>query len=78
VRAATEHWGEGRTLAQTAPSADSEFDRIGRGLFERSAASARMAQTLIDMGLETDVRDLLPTLRVPTLVLHRAEELVPV
>jgi class 3 adenylate cyclase len=78
VRAATEHWGEGRTLAYMAPSADSERDRIGRGVFERSAASPQMAQTLIDMVLETDVRDLLPTLRVPTLVLHRAEEFVPV
>lgn len=78
VRAATEHWGEGRTLAQMAPSADSERDRIGRGVFERSAASPQMARTIIDMALETDVRDLLPALRVPTLVLHRAEELVPV
>lgn len=78
VRAATEHWGEGRTLAHMAPSADSESDRIGRGIFERSAASPQMARTLIDMVLETDVRDLLPTLRVPTLVLHRAEEFVPV
>jgi pimeloyl-ACP methyl ester carboxylesterase/class 3 adenylate cyclase len=78
VRSATEHWGEGRTLAYMAPSADSERDRIGRGVFERSAASPQMAQTLIDMVLETDVRDLLPTLHVPTLVLHRAEEFVPV
>jgi len=78
VRAATDHWGEGRTLAHMAPSADSELDRIGRGIFERSAASPQMARTLIDMVLETDVRDLLPTLRVPTLVLHRAEEFVPV
>jgi pimeloyl-ACP methyl ester carboxylesterase/class 3 adenylate cyclase len=78
VRAATEHWGEGRTLAHMAPSADSEIDRIGRGIFERSAASPQMARTLIEMVLETDVRDLLPTLRVPTLVLHRAEEFVPV
>src|SRR5438128_7670471 len=78
VRSATEHWGEGRTLAYMAPSADSERDRIGRGIFERSAASPQMAQTRIDMVLETDVRELLPTLRVPTLVLHRAEEFVPV
>jgi pimeloyl-ACP methyl ester carboxylesterase/class 3 adenylate cyclase len=78
VLSATEHWGEGRTLAYMAPSADSERDRIGRGIFERSAASPQMAQTLIDMVLETDVRELLPSIRVPTLVLHRAEEFVPV
>jgi pimeloyl-ACP methyl ester carboxylesterase/class 3 adenylate cyclase len=78
ARAAAEHWGEGRTLALFAPSADSERDRVGRGMFERSAASPRMAQTVIDMVIETDVRVLLPSVRVPTLVLHRAEEFVPV
>ncbi len=78
LRAAAEHWGEGRTLALLGPSADSERDRIGRGMFERSAASPQMVRTLIDMGNETDVRDLLPNVRVPTLVLHREEEFVPV
>ncbi len=72
ARAAAEHWGEGRTLALMAPSADSERDRIGRGIFERSAASPHMAQTLLAMVVDTDVRDLLPSIRVPTLVLHRA------
>src|SRR5947209_15960525 len=75
---AVEHWGEGRTLALFAPSADTERDRIGRGIFERSAATPQMVQTLIEMNIESDVRDLLPSLRVPTLVLHRAEEIVPV
>ena len=78
ARSAAEHWGEGRTLALFAPSAHSERDRIGRGVFERSAASPKMAQTILDMLAETDVRDLLPSVRVPTLVLHRAEEFVPV
>ncbi len=76
--AAAENWGEGQTLAYMAPSADSERDRIGRGLFERSAASPHMAQTLLAMVADTDVRDLLPSIRVPTLVLHRAEEFIPV
>jgi pimeloyl-ACP methyl ester carboxylesterase/class 3 adenylate cyclase len=78
VRAAAEHWGKGRTLEIFAPSADSERDRIGRGIFERSAASPQMTRTLLDMVVETDVRDLLPSIRVPTLVLHRGEEFVPV
>jgi class 3 adenylate cyclase len=78
VRAALDHWGEGHTLALMAPGAQTERDRIGRGIFERSAASPQMARTLIDMVVETDVRDLLPTLRVPTLILHRDEEFVPV
>lgn len=78
LRAAVEHWGEGRTLALLGPSADTERDRVARGLFERSAASPQMAQTVVDMGNETDVRDLLPNVCVPTLVLHRAEEFIPV
>jgi class 3 adenylate cyclase len=61
-----------------APSADSERDRIGRAIFERSAATPQMTRTLLAMVVETDVRELLPSVRVPTLVLHRAEEFVPV
>jgi pimeloyl-ACP methyl ester carboxylesterase/class 3 adenylate cyclase len=78
VWALAEHWGEGETLAVFAPSADSERDRIGRGIFERAAASPQMVRTLIEMNTQTDVRDLLPSIRVPTLVLHREEEIVPV
>ncbi len=78
IHATLEHWGEGDTLAIMAPSADSERDRIGRGIFERSAASPQMARTLIEMVADTDVRDLLPSVRVPTLVLHRQEEFIPV
>jgi pimeloyl-ACP methyl ester carboxylesterase/class 3 adenylate cyclase len=78
IRETLDHWGEGRTLAIMAPSADSERDRAGRGIFERSAASPQMARTLIEMVVETDVRDLLPSVRVPTLVLHREEEFIPV
>jgi len=78
VQGTLEHWGEGYTLGIFAPSADSERDRIGRGVFERSAASPHMARTLIEMVAQTDVRDLLPSVRVPTLVLHRGEEFIPV
>jgi len=78
IQGTLEHWGEGQTLAVMAPSAGSESDRVGRGIFERSAASPQMARTLIEMVTETDVRDLLPSIRVPTLVLHREEEFIPV
>jgi pimeloyl-ACP methyl ester carboxylesterase/class 3 adenylate cyclase len=78
MREATKHWGEGRTIGLLAPSVDSQRDRIARGMFERSAASPHMAQTLMDMNIESDVRDLLVSVRVPTLVLHREEEFIPV
>jgi class 3 adenylate cyclase len=38
---------------------------------ERSAASPGMAAKLSEMFLDIDVRSILPTIRVPTLVLHR-------
>jgi pimeloyl-ACP methyl ester carboxylesterase len=38
---------------------------------ERSAASPAMVQQIFEMFLDIDVRDVLPTVRVPTLVLHR-------
>src|SRR2546422_8716541 len=42
----TDHWGGGRTLAVFAPGADTERDRIGRGLFGRPAATPPMTRTL--------------------------------
>jgi class 3 adenylate cyclase len=41
------------------------------GRLERSAASPAMVQQLFEMFLDVDVRAILPTVRVPTLVLHR-------
>src|SRR6185436_1621876 len=38
---------------------------------ERSAASPAMVQQVFEMYLDIDVRAILPTIRVPTLVLHR-------
>src|SRR4051812_43978096 len=38
---------------------------------ERAAASPAMVQQIFDMFLDIDVRDVLPAIHVPTLVLHR-------
>ena len=73
---ATEHWGDGSTLAWMAPSIGKE-GRAALGRFERASASPRMVRTLIDMSVDTDVRDLLPAIQVPTLVLHRDAERIP-
>jgi pimeloyl-ACP methyl ester carboxylesterase len=43
---------------------------------ERSAASPAMVQQIFEMFLDIDVRDILPTIRVPTLVLHRSRDRV--
>jgi class 3 adenylate cyclase len=74
------HWGEGVLLLLNAPSRrdDQAFlQRFAR--FERAAASPGAVLTLMRANYEIDVRHLLPAIRVPTLILHRAgDELVPV
>ncbi len=73
-------WGEGVLVLINAPSRrkDQAFlERFAR--IERAAASPGAVLTLMRANYEIDVRNLLPAIRVPTLVLHRAgDELVPV
>jgi class 3 adenylate cyclase len=73
-------WGDGTLMKVFAPS------QIGNPLFEdwwgrmqRSAVSPGMARQLMDMLAETDLRAVLPTIRVPTLVMHASgDKYVPV
>jgi len=78
IKEAIEEWGNGKLMNLFAPSAEGALMRQGGATFERSAASPRMAQALFDMVLETDVRDILPTVGVPTLVVHRDHEVMPI
>ena len=67
-----EHWGEGLAIELFAPNlAGSPTMRRQWGLFERAAASPGMVSALLGSYREIDVTDVLPTLRVPTLVLLR-------
>jgi class 3 adenylate cyclase len=70
-------WGEGAMLARFAPSraSDPAFWRWW-GRLERMSASPADIIALIRMIFEIDLRPVLPTIRVPTLVLHRRDELV--
>jgi pimeloyl-ACP methyl ester carboxylesterase len=43
---------------------------------ERSSASPSMVRQIFEMYLDIDVRDVLPTIHVPTLVLHRRQDRV--
>ena len=74
------HWGEGVLLLLNAPSRRNDqafLQRFAR--IERAAASPGAVLTLMRANYEIDVRHLLPAIRVPTLILHRAgDELVPV
>ncbi len=70
-----QHWGEGLATEQFAPNhAGSPTLRRSWGLFERAAASPGMVSALLRSYNQIDVTELLPALRVPTLVLHRADD----
>jgi class 3 adenylate cyclase len=67
-----EHWGEGLIASSVAPSKRAEpgfMEWAGR--LERLAASPATIRRLIGLIGEFDVRDVLPSIRVPTLVMHR-------
>jgi class 3 adenylate cyclase len=64
-------WGVDADLGSMAPNADAAL-RDWWARRARAAASPGAARDLILMNSEIDVRALLPTIRVPTLVLHRA------
>ncbi|HUR85250.1 MAG TPA: adenylate/guanylate cyclase domain-containing protein [Solirubrobacteraceae bacterium] len=74
-----ERWGEGRLLDVVAPSlAGSDSLRRTVALFERAAASPAMARALIQAAQEIDVTGVLESIRVPTVVMHRTGEVVPI
>jgi len=68
-----ELWGTGDRVGILAPSvAHDERFRRSFARYERLAMSPRAAATVMAAYLERDLRGVLPTIRVPTLVLHRA------
>jgi class 3 adenylate cyclase/pimeloyl-ACP methyl ester carboxylesterase len=73
-----EHWGEGRNIEWAAPSIDTPSMRRFTGLLERVAMSPAMARANIAANFEIDIRPILSSVRVPTLVLHRRDDFVPV
>jgi pimeloyl-ACP methyl ester carboxylesterase len=76
-----EHWGDGgRLLELFAPGVTlTESQKRRWGMFMRAAASPNMARALIEVVQQIDIRDVLPSVRVPTLVLHvEGDHVVPV
>jgi class 3 adenylate cyclase/pimeloyl-ACP methyl ester carboxylesterase len=72
-------WGEANTetMAAWAPSMAEDpslVDWFAR--LQRLAASPNEARVILDAMVDLDVRQVLPRIRVPTLVMHRPEELV--
>jgi pimeloyl-ACP methyl ester carboxylesterase/DNA-binding winged helix-turn-helix (wHTH) protein len=69
------HWGGAVGLEERAPSAaaDSQF-REWWATYLRMGASPGAALALTQMNAEIDVRQVLASIRVPTLVIHRTED----
>ena len=68
-------WGQGATIEIFAPSVAGEpRARELQAKLERGAASPRRINQLFQMFLETDVRDALPLIQAPTLVMHRRHD----
>jgi class 3 adenylate cyclase len=75
-----QEWGSGALVSVFAPSqvGDPEFVQWW-GRMQRSAVSPGMARKLMEMTAQTNLRAILPTISVPTLVLHRTgDRVVPV
>ncbi len=69
------HWGEGASVEFAAPSqAQNPDTRAFFARLERSSASPGMLRSLVQMFLDIDVRDVVPTVHVPVLVLHRRHD----
>jgi pimeloyl-ACP methyl ester carboxylesterase len=64
------NWSERMDLDQLAPSEDDAFkDRLA--MYFRRSASPGAGVALMRMNTQLDVRDVLPSIQAPTLVLHR-------
>lgn len=75
IQALVAQWGNGAMPASLAPSLaqDREFmDWAGR--MERYSASPGQVRAILEMVGATDVRHVLPTISVPTLVMHRRDD----
>lgn len=74
---ASEQWGDGALLEAFAPSAadDPAMKEIW-SRFQRAGASPAMGRAVLAALFEIDVRDILPTIQVPTLIVHRTGDLI--
>jgi pimeloyl-ACP methyl ester carboxylesterase/DNA-binding CsgD family transcriptional regulator len=75
IRGIEAGWGSGASLASFAPErVDDPHFRAWWARFERLSASPSAALALARMNAEIDVRPVLKSIRVPTLLLHRSND----
>jgi class 3 adenylate cyclase len=69
------YWGQGAIIEVTAPSQqDVPEAREFMGRLERSTASPGMLVSLFEMFIQLDVREVVPSVKVPALVLHKTHD----
>jgi class 3 adenylate cyclase len=69
------NWGTGGSLHRLAPSLVGNPEAAARmGRWERLCASPGAVIALARMNSQIDIRHVLPSIRVPTLVIHRADD----
>src|SRR5258705_5555963 len=72
LSALVKNWGSGMTVKMLNPSQADNADAVARfAKFERLSTSPGAFKSLFRLSAQIDVTSILPTLRVPTLVLHR-------
>jgi pimeloyl-ACP methyl ester carboxylesterase len=75
IRYMDDAWGTGKILRAFAPSkADDAALKQWWSKFERLGASPSAAIALMRMNREIDISGILPSIRIPTLVLHRTKD----
>lgn len=67
----SEHWGEPIAADLLAPGSDAEFRRWWAATL-RASMSPAAARAMVAMNAAIDVREALPAIHVPTLVIHRS------
>jgi pimeloyl-ACP methyl ester carboxylesterase len=74
-----ENWGQGTMMNLFMPSfvGDERVKRLW-ARYQRMGASPGTARALLEANAQIDVRSILPQVRVPTLIIHRTDEMVPV
>jgi class 3 adenylate cyclase len=74
-----ESWGEGNGLAVFAPSlARSRVNRANYAVFERASLRAEDVQGIAERSMDVDVSEAFRRVAVPTLVLHRSDDFIPI
>jgi class 3 adenylate cyclase len=80
IRSTIYHWGDGQTIDWASPSRKDDAEaRRAMGALERAAMSPRMALITYQAVIrQSEMADIHGSVRVPTLVLHRRDDAVPV